>query len=225
MKRKLFFLLFFIPILFNSCLNDAGDYENLYLEMGVLHGFSPTTLIIKTDSDQLLKPVSVANNVKLDIENGTRVIVQYSIVEEIKSTNVDYTVKIHDIGEVLTKPILHVTNQQIRDTLSNDPVQIYNVWIAQHFLNVEFSFSGGQKKHYFYLSLDPQAQLVGGKPIILNFHHNDKDDVSYTTYRGVMSIPISELQDENVTKVNLRFIAKDKYSNPYTKDIEYKYGE
>lgn len=225
MKRFSIIPLVLITLLFTGCLNDNEDYEPEYLELGVVIGSTPSSFLISTDSKSILKPVEVVPQ-NITIEHGSRVLVRYSVVEKVEGMTFDFTVRILAMADILTKPILHVNSELIRDSVKNDPVQIINVWIAQDFLNVEFNYSGsGQKTHYFYTSIDPERQVAGGVPIIIDFHHNAKDDINYRTYRSVMSIPLVELQDENATKVNLRFISRDQYATPYTKDLEYKYVE
>lgn len=223
MKRILFLPLVLLAFLFTGCMNENEDYEQEYLELGVVHGYSSTNFLIKTDSDLILYPVeSLAN---LDVENGERVLVRYTVVEQAQGLDYDFAIKVLALAEIETSEIVHADSQEVRDTLKNDPVQIINVWIAQHFLNIEFTFSGSQKDHYFYVAKDPENQLEEGTPIVLDFHHNANEDVNYSTYRTVISVPIWELQNMSATSVDIRFVSRDEYSTPYTRDLEYKYVE
>ncbi len=221
MKRFLILPLLLIGLLFNGCVNDNDDYDPEYLELGVVYGSTVSNFSIKTDSKLTLYPAEVLPS-SYGISDGQRVMVRYTIIEDVENLSDEYTVSVKAIAKIATKPVLHVEDR--RDTLKSDPVQIINVWIAQNFLNVEFNYGLNDEDHYFYIAMDPENQLESGSPIILDFHHNANNDVSYTTVRGLLSIPIAELQDISATKINLRFISNDGLSTAYTKDLEYSYG-
>ncbi len=225
MKRLFVLPLLLSSLFFTGCLKDDGDYEQEYLDLGIVKGYATTNFYIETDSKLVLKPVEIIP-ANLTIEHNQRVLIKYSVVQKTDGLDYDYTIKLLAMVEIDTQPILEVTSQEIRDTLKYDPVQVKRVWIAQHFLNIEFAFSGGDKMHYFYVSRDPERQPESGSPIILDFHHNAKNDVNYKTYLSIMSIPIYMLQNAETPKVNIRFVSRDNVSSAiYTADIEYKYGE
>ena len=226
MKRILILPLVMITLFFTGCMSENEEYEQEYLELGVISGFSSTNFLIKTDSDLTLYPVESVGT--LNVENGMRVLVRYTVIEPAQSQllEYDYAIKVLAMAEIETSKILKVENQECRDTLKNDPVQISSVWIAQHYLNIEFSFTGNNKQHYFYVARDPEKQSdEEDAPIILDFHHNANGDLNYTTYHSVISVPIWELQDMSSASVKIRFVSSDEYSTAYTRDLEYKYVE
>jgi hypothetical protein len=233
--KGLFIPLSLIALLFTGCFDDDEKLVPEYLEFGVIEGSSSSNFLIKADSKVVLKPVEGLDQ-SLTLEDGARVLVKYSVVQAFVDEDYDFTIKILEMRDVLTQPILHVTSDTIRDTLSYESVTINSAWIAQDFLNVFFeyyidikSYNDKITTNYFYVSLDPQDQFESGTPIKLNFHHNNNEN-DEVRVEGVLSVPITELRKPIIDSVNIptidsvmiRLIRKDNYSTSYT-DIEYKY--
>ncbi|WP_026475663.1 NigD1/NigD2 family lipoprotein [Alkaliflexus imshenetskii] len=215
-RRYLFSLLILFSALLASCSID-NDAEVYYLQLGVVKGNSASTFMIETDGGKILRPVQYPMN--YEISAGKRVLVRYALVSTVEDQVYDHTVRIESIQNVLTKNLIHA-NETVRDTIGNDPVRIVDAWISKDYLNVEFIFWGYNKPHYFDLVFDSEKQDKPGF-IALDFHHNMKNDLSYSQFRGLISFSIEELQDEQLTSIKVLFRAKD--DSFKSKELTYKY--
>ncbi len=219
MKRLFYvFLSAFIMSWLVSCSLD-DDTNLTYVDLGVVMGEDVATFKIKTDNNLILIPVEFPD--KYEIENGKRVLVQYEIIKSDKEENTsEFRVKALSIQNLLVKEILEV-NDIMRDTLADDPLRIVNVWVGQSFLNVEFSFYGYEKAHYFDLVLDPIQQVEDSDEIILDFHHNANNDVDVYELPSIMSFNLKPLQVPEQDSIKILFRANDKFMNGVK--INYKY--
>jgi hypothetical protein len=214
-------LTLFLLIAFSSCSLDK-ESEMYYRQMGVVKGNSASTFMVEGDGGLVFKVVQFPPG--YEIVDGKRVIIRYSVVNSFEDQPYDYTIRIESVQNILTKNIVHVTSDEIRDTLQTDPVAISLVWVTKSFINVEFLFKGNNRVHYFDLALDPEKQTKEGF-ISLDFHHNAKGDSKVYEYRGIISFPIEELQVEGVNSVKLNFRTTGEYNTPYVKELEYNYAE
>ncbi len=219
MKRLFYFLLsaFFMSFLASCSLDD--DSNLTYVDLGVVMGEDLATFKIKTDHNLILIPVEFPD--KYEIENGKRVLVRYEIINSDQDENTsEYRVKALDIQNLLVKDILEV-NDVMRDTLADDPLRIVGVWVGQSFLNVEFSFYGFEKPHYFDLVLDPLEQDKDSDEIVLDFHHNANNDGDVYELPSIISFNLKPLQVPEQDSIKILFRANDKFMNGIK--INYKY--
>ena len=222
MRKNGYLLMGLIVFLATGCLKDNEESEYYQYTLGVVEGNSATTFMILTDGGERIRPVEF-QPINYEIEAGKRVLVKFTLLEESETDAYDYTVKVASISNVLTKSIV-IANEELRDTIGNDPVAINWLSIGNDFLNVDFAFWADSKPHYFDLVLDSTKQDKEGF-ITLNFHHNAKDDVKYTKYSGLMSFPLEMLKDDNSDSVKLFFTTKMDNNSTFTHELEYKYGE
>lgn len=221
--RKNWFLLLGLLIVFASgCSMDDEESEYYQYALGVVEGNSATTFMILTDGNERIRPIDF-QPVNYEIEAGKRVLVRFTVLKESESESYDYDVKVASISNVLTKQIV-VANDEVRDTIGNDPVTINWVSIGNDYLNVDFSFWADSKPHYFDLVLDETKQDKVGF-VSLNFHHNAKDDIRYSNYSGLISFPLDMLKDEELESVKLFFTSKNEDNSQFTRELEYKYGQ
>ncbi len=222
MRKNWYLLLGLLVLLAASCSVDKEEGEYFQYALGVVEGNSATTFMILTDGGERLRPVQF-HPTNYEIEAGKRVLVRFTLIEESNTENYDYAVKVASISNVLTKQIV-IANEEVRDTIGNDPVTINWLSIGNDYLNVDFSFWADSKPHYFDLVLDSTKQTKAGF-ITLNFHHNAKDDIRYSKYSGLVSFPLELLKDDDLESVKLLFTAKKEDNSTFTHEMEYKYGQ
>ncbi|GAO28820.1 NigD1/NigD2 family lipoprotein [Geofilum rubicundum] len=221
--RRNFYLVWALLVVFASgCSMDNEESEYYQYTLGVVEGNSASTFMIFTDGGERLRPVEFQPT-NYEIEEGKRVLARYSVIEESDSETYDYSVKLASISNVLTKQIV-VANEEVRDTIGNDPVTINWLSIGNGYLNVDFAFWADSEPHYFDLVLDSTKQDKEGF-ITLNFHHNAKEDIKYMQYSGLISFPLEMLEDDAADSVKLLFTSKKEDNSIFTKELEYKYGE
>jgi hypothetical protein len=219
---KNFYLALTLLIAFTSgCSMDSEENEYYQYTLGVVEGNSASTFMLLTDGGERLRPLEF-QPANYEIEEGKRVSVLYSIIEKNDSETYDYSIKLASVSNVLTKQIV-VANDEVRDTIGNDPVAINWLSIGNDYLNVDFTFWADSKPHYFDLVLDSAKQDKEGF-ITLNFHHNAKDDIKYMKYSGLISFPLEMLKDAAADSVNLYFTSKMEDNRVFTHEMKYKYG-
>lgn len=222
MRKNWYLLMGLLIILASGCSMDDEESEYYQYALGVVEGNSATTFMVLTDGGERLRPVEFQPS-NYEIEAGKRVLVRFTVLEESESETYDYVVKVASISNVLTKQIV-VANQEVRDTIGNDPVTINWVSIGNDYLNVDFSFWADSKPHYFDLVLDETKQDKAGF-ISLNFHHSAKDDIRYRNYSGLISFSLDMLKEEDLQSVKLFFTSKNENNSLFTRELEYKYGQ
>lgn len=222
MRKNWYLLIGLLVLVASACSFDDEESEYYQYALGVVEGNSATTFMILTDGGERIRPVEFHPS-NYEIEEGKRVLVRFTMVEESEADSYDYLVKVASISNVLTKQIV-IADEEVRDTIGNDPVTINWLSIGNDFLNVDFSFWADSKTHYFDLVLDSTKQDKEGF-ITLNFHHNANDDIRYRNYSGLISFPLEMLKDDDLELVKLFFTSKKEDNSTFTHELEYKYGQ
>ena len=217
MKQLTFPLIIILSLILSCCMTD-DDAETYYIEVGNLVGSSLSSLTIETDQGNTLFPVSIPSG--YEIEDGQRVLVQYSVINTESTVTNGLNVDVISIQDFYVKNIL-VANDEVRDTLANDPVTISSLWISKDYLNLEFTFLGNDTIHYFDVVYDEEQQEIEDH-VTLDFHHDANEDEAYQRYRVFMSVPLEQFQVAGQDSVNVWFRADDEL---YTsQSIVYKYN-
>jgi hypothetical protein len=194
------------------------DSETYYTEVGSLVGSSLSTLTIETDQGNTLFPVSIPSG--YEIEDGQRVLLQYSVINSVSTVTNGLKVDVVSIQDFYMKNIL-MANDEVRDTLANDPVTIFSLWIGKDYLNLEFTFLGNDTAHYFDVVYDDEQQEKEDY-VTLDFHHDANEDETYQRYRVLMSVPLEQFQVAGQDSVNIWFRADDELYTPQS--FVYKYN-
>ncbi|MDR2129674.1 MAG: hypothetical protein LBP56_00670 [Odoribacteraceae bacterium] len=127
------------------------------------------------------------------LENNQRVIVDFIVREELEDT--EYKIGLYSIYKVLTKDAL-VLREAISDSLGRDPVEVNRVWIRHGYLNVDFTFWGGEPglKHMVNLAVDTSATSRDADCLV-EFRHNAFKDPYVRHCRGVVAFPLKSILD------------------------------
>lgn len=230
MKKNLIFLtelLILITVaVLQSCDNDDDNiyyYNQSYAigNMVVKDGESP---YLELDSKKTMLP-SNTSIPSLFLEDGRRVIVNYSLLQE-NYMGYDYYISINDIDTVLVKNIIPIT-PETADSIGNDPVDIINMWTNEEYLTIQFKMIGaGDKKHMvnvvrdFSLSDNPDKD----KYMQLEFRHNMEGDREIDrNLWGVASFRLNDLapqeSDLSGLKIKVNTLRGEKtYNLKYDKE-------
>lgn len=125
------------------------------------------------------------------LEDNQRVIVDFTVKEELKDT--EYKIGLYGIYEVLTKDAL-VLSGAISDSLGVDPVSVNAVWIRHGYLNVDFTFLGGEPglRHMINLAVDT-LHLPDDADCLVEFRHNAFKDPYARRCHGVVAFPLESI--------------------------------
>lgn len=158
-------------------------------------------------------------------KTGQRIIANYDILS-VNNGNAIYNHKVvlNDVYQVLTKGIFSVS-AATQDSIGNDQVEIRDIWIGSHFLNVEFAYPGYNKIHFINLVSDTAKTYTDGK-VHLEFRHNANNDYPQYNRWGVVSFDITSLQAGAVGDSVSMVIHTKEYNTPSLKtyNITYKFG-
>ena len=224
MKRMLFLFSALLALAAVSCSVNDDDGEYYQYRLGIIEGSSDATFTILTDDGYRLKPTEFLSNDYEIVDGKQRVIVQFAIVSEAESAEIDYEVKVALIENVPVKTII-TANEEVRDSLGNDPVSISALTLGNGYLNVQFSFYGQKaEKHYLYMVYDEEKQEKEGF-ITLDFHHNAHDDIKSSPYSGLFSFPLEQFEEEESGTIKFLFRSRKEDNSTFTHELEYKYGE
>lgn len=214
-------------IVFTSCNNDDDHpWNNYYLSVGTVTK-DADSFYINTDKGSVLKPVYSSANPN-HLEEGMRVYVEFSIVEEQDSSDAyDYAIDIYDIDEILTKSVFQFdteTPKEVKDSIGNDRIQIASSWMSNDYLNVEFQYSGGARVHYINLVYDTENPTTDTGEVILELKHNDNNDPYNKRLLGLASFNVSSFKEDG--KEPIDFLLRTKGVNGkyhYNKVLTYSF--
>lgn len=223
MKRMLFLFSALLALAAASCSVNDDEGEYYQYRLGIIEESSTATFTILTDDGYRLKPTEFLGS-GYEIVDGKRVLVQFAIVSEAESAEIDYEVKVALIENVPVKTII-TANEEVRDSLGNDPVSISALTLGNGYLNVQFSFYGQKaEKHYLYMVYDEEKQEKEGF-ITLDFHHNAHDDIKSSPYSGLFSFPLEQFEEEESGTIKFLFRSRKEDNSTFTHELEYKYGD
>ncbi|MCW3788148.1 NigD1/NigD2 family lipoprotein [Plebeiibacterium sediminum] len=230
MKKLRFILpLLFGLLIFVSCDDDddTDGYNNWWLTTGTVVLTDNSFYIVTDDGlnfGQEEDEVSASN-----FEDGMRLLFYYEVEGEATDSELlDYYIELKDYDEILTKPIFNfteTTNEEVIDSIGDDPIHIVDTWFTGDYLNVEFKYYGNNLLHYVNLVHDSSNPETENGEILLELKHNDNGDAWNYISWGVASFDISELQQEGEESVDI-FVRSMGYYNEYeyNKVLTYEYS-
>ncbi len=209
-----------IFITLSSCMDDFRESDNYYLDLAIMN-HEGDNYLITTDAGVKLMTKSLP--VEIDFDDNVRVDVRYKLLSPVDtSEGFSYWVDVDEIGEILTKEIITI-NDENRDSLGSAPVKFYNVWITQDYLTVYLSFYAGTETHYFNLTFDEKEQ-ANNDTILLTFRHQDNGDVPRQYYTGYITFELNTLRAPQKTKRVINFRGREYDNVDYLlEDLIYTY--
>jgi hypothetical protein len=216
--KKYYSLVFLLTIvLITSC--NKEEVKDTYYDFGIISITSDSTIINCDGGDRLL----VSNpNFGSTIQDKNRVYARFSLVNnKTLPRGIDYIVELTYIEKILFKPVIVLTSANA-DSIGNDRLSIYNIWLAKNFLNLDFYYDGsGQVKHYINLTRAQGA--IPTDTIDLEIRQNNNDDYAAKSYNGFVTFDLTSLQNNVADSVILHVKAKEYGSRTFEKYFTYKY--
>jgi hypothetical protein len=198
-----------------SCLKES---EDIFSILGTVT-ISNDEMIIETDVGERLL-VNNPNSATTIIQHNDRVIVDFTLVNKDAPEGIDYVINIHNITKVLFKPVIVLT-EEIADSIGNDEVEINSLWLEKNYLNLSFSYRGGNELHLINLIRYPGEIIVD--TIDLEIRHNDNDDKETSNLTGFVTFDLSSLRNDSAESVVLNISARGFYNQTYQKYFTYHY--
>jgi hypothetical protein len=168
--------------------NDTTTYYSRYAVVSK----DDAKISFLTDGGLTLHTVSRSAAVTSLVDHQ-RVIVDFTVKEELQEN--EYSIDLYNIYRVLTKDALLLT-PRVSDSLGTDPVAINSAWIRHGYLNVDFSFRGGEPglKHMVNLAVDT-VNRPSDADYLVEFRHNAFKDPYTRVNTGVVAFPLESLLD------------------------------
>ncbi|WP_439183813.1 NigD-like protein [Carboxylicivirga taeanensis] len=228
-KFKFSFLLGLIALITFSCSDDDGySLGDYWVTTGTVVKTSDYYYVV-TDGGEQLWP-SASNVSPGSLDDGMRVLINYTILGEDPDKQYDYLVKVNGISELLTKPVFNfdeTTTEAVKDSIGNDAVTIADTWFTGDYLNVQFEYGGGPGYiHFINLVKDTEDLTTENGEIILELKHNKNGDPYNYLQWGIASFDISQLKEEGKNSVDVFVRSIDKEGNySYNKVLTYNYDQ
>ena len=164
-----------------ACDDDGyslGDFR-ISIATVVPEGEQSYSLVLD-NGDKLLP---VATDVYYKPQANQRVFVNYTLLSDRKE-GYKHDIKINDIWDILTKPIINLTEQS-EDSIVNDPIQVNEFWIGDNYLNASFSFNYGHvKPHAINMVRNTMENEENQSVLELEFRHNSYNSPYNTLFDG-----------------------------------------
>lgn len=202
LRKTLIF--FIIAVGFIAC--EKEESEIYYSVLGMLEMNDDSTLINSDGGEKLY----INNNISSYFEDGDRVVAVFTKVNEELPSGIDLIVDVVDIDTVLLKSIIELT-PEISDSLGNDPISVDDLWIAKNYMNINFTFIGGNAKHLINLAID----TTYNDTVSLEIRHNDNNDNGTYQLASFVSFDLTKAKLRAADSVVLKITAQDFYNEVF----------
>lgn len=204
-----------------ACNNDGyslGDFR-ISIATVIPEGSERYSLLL--DNGDKLWPA--ATDVYYRPRVNQRVFVNYTILSD-KMDGYDHYIKVNDIWNVLTKPIIELTAENA-DSIGNDPVKVNQFWIGDNYLNVSFSFNyGGVRPHAINMVQNKMEGNDNPEVLELEFRHNSYDSPSNRLFDGFAAFDLRPFRVEGKDSIRITIKYTD-WKGEQVHEMVYKYNE
>ena len=223
--RKIFFSICILSIgiflFLLSCDENSHSVGEFRINIATVVPSGEDAYSLLLDNGERLWPAATA--VTYHPSYNQRVFLNYTILSGAQN-GYDRYIKINDIWNILTKPIIEL-NTQNADSIGNDPVKTNAVWVGGDYLNVSFMFNyGGVRPHAINLVMDKLSPGSTSGVIDLAFRHNSYGSQKDKFYEGFVCFDLKPLRDESSDSVKLSVRVKEE-TKDITYDVVYRYNQ
>lgn len=175
--------------------------------------------LVLDNGDKLLP---IATDVYYTPSANQRVFVNYTLLSDRKE-GYKHDIKINDIWNILTKPIIELTEQNA-DSIGNDPIQINEFWIGDNYLNASFSFNYGHvKPHAINMVRNTAASEENQGVLELEFRHNSFNSPYNTLFDGFACFNLKPFIQDDRDSIPIVIKYKN-WSGDQTYELMYRYN-
>lgn len=193
MKPKQILYLFVLAVVFTGCLPENEPFKTVYYsELGTVENPTSSSLFTFICDNGYRYVVKETEHPNFKPESDTRMTVAFNLLSENEQTR-QYEIRL--VGGLIfeTKNLLPLT-RAVADTVGNDPVSNVQLYIASHFLNINYRFNYFDLKHSFNVVRDSIIADNSQDTIKLEFRHNAYGDLYTNSVSNTLCFDISELQ-------------------------------
>jgi len=212
-------------LLITSCTKNDDNYSlgDIWLSLGFVEteNTSGYDFIILNDNGDTLLPTTTEVPYFIT-KQKQRILVNYTILDEVGTSPKKFYVKINNMREILYKNIVELTPTNA-DSLGNDPIHVTNIWKSDSLLNVEFQYYGGKMTHFINLAIDEEKAIKLDEPVALNFLHNSNNDEPSLALNGIVTFNLKKLQKEGKDSVEFVVNYIDYQNENHSISGTYKY--
>ena len=226
-KRKLLYAALLIIVLssFFACDNNDGySLNDFRISIASVVPEAGQSYSLLLDNGKKLWPA--ASDIHYRPSANQRVFVNYTILSD-KMDGFDHYIKVNDIWNVLTKPVIELTEQN-KDSIGNDPVRMNEIWIGDHYLNTGFSFNyNGMKPHAINLVRNKTITTEEEEDadlIELEFKHNSYNSTSNSLVNGFACFDLRPFQREDKNSILIKVLVKD-WDGEKEYELTYNYND
>lgn len=223
MKKIIPILGLMLTVAFTSCDdNDGYSLDKYWVSIATVDKISDKSNDFYMILDDGSKLWPAATNLPYyNPKNGQRVIANYTILSDGNS-RYNHDVKLNNIYEVLTKPIVELTSANA-DSIGNDPLRVIDAWVGSDYLNIEFEYPGYNKRHMVNLVTSSLFDN-SGDAVNLQFRQNGYGDEQRYWNRGIVSFNLSKLKKEGQTSVKIKVSTTDQTGTVNTFEAVYDWS-
>ncbi len=231
MKKYLLVIAVGVAFLMTGCLDDDGySLDKMWVGFGIFQETDSTSnsYQIAMDDSTVLIPMAIDFNIHYYVDNGDRVLVNFTILDDDSQNNepaTKYYVKINSVTKVLMKGILDIT-EEIEDSIGSNPINVQDVWLTDSLLNFKLKYWGLNKIHYINLVKQPgELNESSEQPIALELRHNSNGDDESLPYTAFVSFKLSALKITGLDSVKFVVTGTDYNGDEFDYDGVYHYSE
>jgi len=224
-------------LLIVGCLDDDGySLDKMWIGFGVVQESDDEQLSVVMDNGDKLIPITwsyyqtrdgqLFQDVQNHLENGDRVIVNYTILDDDGSDADEietFFVKVNSIKSVLMKGVMNIT-PEIEDSLGNDPIIVEDYWMTDSLLTFKLKYWGYNQTHFLNLVKYPGELTESNLPIELELRHNANDDEETVPYSAFVSFSLNELRIDGLDSIQFVFTSTDYEGIEFSVDDVFDYS-
>ncbi len=180
MKNRATLMFSVLLLFFVSCNKEQARLVDFFVEFATVIKTEPS-VTIQLDNGKVL---SSKNNSNIEVEEGDRVILNYTPLE-------DGAISINSMRRIF---LGNVQEEGYPYKLATDPIKIVSLWVSGSYLNLSFQTDYHSKSHTAALFRNMQAE----KPT-LYFSYSRGDDPAGAPTLSYLSFNLESLQQEDFT--------------------------
>lgn len=225
MKKQITYLLVSLVLLLGlpllqACMNDSDPQK--VISTATIRVLQEVDYYFLLDNGETMYPTDIKAVLNYTVENGKRVVVYCYLLDD-KVDGYDYSAEIINIRDIPTKDIIPM-NEDIADSIGNDPINITSWWYAGGCINFEYKYLGTQqstKQHTVSLVRNVIDNTLTDRKdyLSLEFRHNANEDPALEAIDGIVSFRLpGSLFDLNTglrVKVNTIYMGEEYTDMPF----------